>query len=152
MNFKKAQFAMEYILVIAVLFVMLVPGIYLYYSYSQTSLEQIASTRVSDIGNSIINNAENSYFLGKGSRITLDVSMPTGIVDMKINCITPPSPPNYCELTFTQAGSELLYSTKAPLRIKGQTEYPQSFTAEQFSGGAKKVIIETQDYVQIDIQ
>jgi len=36
---KKAQFAMEYVLVIGVLFLLLVPGIFLYYSYSQSSLE-----------------------------------------------------------------------------------------------------------------
>lgn len=137
---------------IGTLFMLLVPGIYLYYSYSQSSLEQISGARINDIGNAIVNNAENSYFLGKGSKITLDISMPTGVKDMFINCVTPPSPPKYCELTFIQDETEIAFSTQVPIRVKGQSVYPQSFTEEQYSGGIKKVIVETQEYVEIDIQ
>jgi len=148
---KKAQFAMEYVLVIGVLFLLLVPGIFLYYSYSQSSLEQIGTARFTDIGNAIVNNAENSYFLGKGSKITLDISMPSGIDNLGINCKTDYNPPKYCEITFTQGSNEIVFSTQAPLKIKGKTGYPVSFEPAQYSGGAKKIVIITQEYVELDI-
>lgn len=145
---------MEYTLVIALLFVLLIPGVYLYYTYSQTSIQEISSAKITDIGNSIINNAENSYYLGKGSKITLDVNMPNGLTNMSINCdnITS-SPPRYCEVVFQLLGvNEIVYSTKAPMMVKNMPVYPGYFTEDQISAGAKRIIIETQRYVEVDIQ
>jgi len=144
---------MEYLLVIALLFTLLIPGISIYYSYSQSSLIEISTAKVADIGNSVINNAENSYYLGQGSRITLDVTMPMGITNLTINCKTDSIPPTYCELIFKMDNNEIVYSTDAPLKRKGSVStYPQSFDPEDYSAGIKKIIIETYDYVEIDIQ
>jgi hypothetical protein len=141
---------MEYLMVVALLFMLLIPGISLYYTYSQSSLAEISATKTSDIGNSIINNAENSYYLGQGSRITLDVTMPQNVRNMTIQC---DYAKKYCELVLKVDTNELAFSTTVPLKRKSVSLADNyQFPPEAYSAGIKRIIIETFDYVEIDVQ
>ena len=163
----RAQFAVEYTFVIAILFVLLIPGIFLYYNYSTQSLKEITSSKISGIGNSIVNNAENSFYLGRGSRVTLDINMPTGVLvgapdsgGSRIDCSDV-----YCEIVFALDGSEAVFSTDVtiirwiddgsgnPKLPDAITQAERYFTEPEVSPGNKRVVIQTYtDFVTIDIE
>ncbi len=60
----KAQSAMEYLMIIAIVFVIIVPTVYLFYSYSKQSMDQSVYSQVGEIGKGIINNAKSVYYSG----------------------------------------------------------------------------------------
>jgi hypothetical protein len=151
LRYRKAQFAVEYLLVISLLFMMLIPGIYMYYSYSQTSMQEVAGAKIADIGNSVINNAENSYFLGQGSRITLDITMPQGVKSAWIKCSADKT---YCELVFKFAETDAVFTTDVPIKCALTTCTDGiNFDERAYSSGEKKFVIETTATdVLIDVQ
>jgi len=81
---KKAQFAIEHILVVAFGLLIIIPIVYFFYTYSIGQVEEVSHTQISKTGNDIINNAEAVYFMGKPSRITLDVNMPDMVHNITI--------------------------------------------------------------------
>ena len=81
---KKAQFATEHILVVAFGLLIIVPIVYFFYTYSIGQVEEVSLTQINKMGNDIINNAETVYYMGKPSRITLDVNMPDNIENIVI--------------------------------------------------------------------
>lgn len=80
----KAQSALEYLMVMAIVFMIIVPTVYLFYSYSKQSTEQMVYPQINDIGRTIINNAESVYYSGKHSKIVIDVDMPDKINDVYV--------------------------------------------------------------------
>jgi len=80
----KAQSALEYLLIMVLTLGIIVPTIYLIYSYSKQSTEQIIYPQINDIGINIINNAESVYYSGDYSKIVIEVNMPDKINDIYI--------------------------------------------------------------------
>ena len=81
---RRAQFATEHILVVAFGLLIIIPIVYFFYSYSIGQVEEVSYTQISKTGNDIINNAEIVYYMGKPSRITLDVNMPDKVMNITI--------------------------------------------------------------------
>lgn len=80
----KAQSALEYLMIVAIVFMIIIPTVYLFYSYSKESTEQITYPQINEIGINIMNNAESVYYSGEHSKIVIDVSMPDRITDVYI--------------------------------------------------------------------
>lgn len=106
----KGQFAVEYLLVTGFLFMLLTPTLYILYNYSQQSQEQLSLARANEVGNAIIANAEKVYYYGKGSKLTIQATMPPLVDEFYYRCIT-----NACEVVFRIRESELSFTTIAPL-------------------------------------
>ena len=81
---KKAQPALEYLMIIALVLGIIIPSTYLLFQSASESNVQILYSQISQIGNNIINTAETVYFSGEGSKIVLEVNMPKGVTNVKI--------------------------------------------------------------------
>lgn len=80
----KAQAAMEYLLVIALVTALIIPASYVFYRYAQSSSERVNIGQIEKMGNDIIDTAETIYYLGAPSRQDLDEQMPEGVYNITI--------------------------------------------------------------------
>lgn len=110
-NVKKGQFAIEYLLVTGFLFMLLIPSLYILYSYSAQSQEQVSLAQATEVGHAIIATVEKVYSYGKGSKLTLDFTMPALGEEFYYQCLGE-SP---CELVIKIRENELSFSTDVPL-------------------------------------
>lgn len=130
----KSQASMEHVMIVAVAFLTIVPMVYLFYSYSQSSVEDINFARLHKFGNTLVNTAETVYYLGEPTRITLEETVPEGIKNMTIKIDG-----QIYELIFTlQDGSDAVYSSN--VNISGV------FDEYDYSSGLKRIIIESKGY------
>jgi hypothetical protein len=80
----KAQSALEYLMIVGITLMIILPTTYLFYSYSRQLTEETVYPQVNDIGLGIIKNAESVYYSGEHSKIVMEVSMPDKIDDFYI--------------------------------------------------------------------
>ena len=80
----KGQSSVEYLSVIAIALMVLIPGSYLFLNYSKSTTEQVSANQLNLAGNEIINEAEKMYVLGKNSWVTLEISLPGMFLDAGI--------------------------------------------------------------------
>ncbi len=80
----KAQSALEYLMVVALTLMIIVPTTYLFYSYSKQSTDQLIYPQINGIGREIISTAESVYYSGEHSRIVMDINMPEKVNDVYI--------------------------------------------------------------------
>ena len=145
---KKAQASAEYILVLALILLIIVPTIYLFYSHSHKSSEEIKQSQVNKIGTDIIDAAEQVYYLGKPSKTTLDAIMPDGVEKIEIWH-------NQEIVFFLNDGSELAFKSRVNITTDNlcteQTERCHyNFNKTISSQGLKHITIEARgDYVVI---
>ena len=81
---KRAQSALEYLMVIALAMGIIVPITYMFFQYSSESNVQIIDVQVTQIGRNIIDTAESVYYSGEGSKIVLEINMPENVEDVYI--------------------------------------------------------------------
>lgn len=75
----KAQSALEYLLVVALTFAIIVPTTYLFYNYSKESSQEITDAQITKLGKSIVDAAETIFYSGEGSKTTLELNVPENI-------------------------------------------------------------------------
>ena len=137
---RKSQASMEYLLVAGMITLVILPSIYIFYSYSHRSNEEIAQGQVNRFGTQIIDAAEKVYYLGGPSKTTLDLTMPKGIRNMEIWC-------NQELVFFLADGSEIAFKSRVNITTNitaddasGKRCY--NFTKKDYSPGLKSVIVE----------
>jgi len=81
---KKAQPALEYLMITALVLGIIVPTTYLLFRTTSESNVKILYSQISQIGNNIIDTAETVFFSGEGAKIVLEVNMPKGIANARI--------------------------------------------------------------------
>jgi len=79
MGQNKAQSSLEYLLVVALTFAIIVPTAYLLYSYSKESTQEIKDSQITQIGKTIIDTAEVIFYSGEGSKAEIEVDIPDNI-------------------------------------------------------------------------
>lgn len=75
----KGQSSLEYLMIVALTFAIIVPTTYLFYNYSRESGEEIIDAQITRIGKSIVDAAESIYYSGQGSKTVLELNMPDNI-------------------------------------------------------------------------
>ena len=75
----KGQSSLEYILIVAITFVIIVPTTYLFYNYSRESGAELTDAQVTKIGRTIVDTSTSIFYSGQGSKTTLDVNIPDKI-------------------------------------------------------------------------
>ena len=80
----KSQAALEYILVVGITFVIIVPTSYLFYNYSKESTEELKDAQITQIGTTIIDLSHSIYYSGEGSKSVLKLNMPDNVNGVKI--------------------------------------------------------------------
>ena len=76
----KGQSSVEYLIVVAIALVVLIPGSYLFLNFSKGSSEQISSNQLNLVGRDIINKASEMHTLGKDSWTTIEFSLPNNFL------------------------------------------------------------------------
>jgi uncharacterized protein (UPF0333 family) len=101
MGRKRGQVSMEFFIVIAFTFAVLVPLVYFYFSESQDAVGEVNGAQVVQVARKIVSNAEAVYAFGEPTSITLRVYMPSGVQKIAINGT---------EITFWMYGNQGLYA------------------------------------------
>jgi len=75
---------MEYLMMVGVAFMILVPMMYIFYDFTTSTRDEIALAKLDKIGNTIVNTAEEVFFLGPPSKSTIYYTMPQGVVHAEV--------------------------------------------------------------------
>ena len=76
----KGQSSLEYLLIVALTFAIIVPTIYLFYNYSKESSQEIADSQIIQFGKTLVDASESIFYSGQGSKTVLDMNVPEKIV------------------------------------------------------------------------
>ncbi|MEK6962818.1 MAG: hypothetical protein AABX70_00215 [Nanoarchaeota archaeon] len=129
----RGQVSVEYLVILGVILVIMVPAGLLLFERARQTTDQIASSQVIRIGSDLINNIIAVYSLGKNSWTTLEVNFPSNSKEFYVNS------DNEIVVAFeTNKGlSEAIFFTDIPL----QTPYTPNISNSFHSGTFKIKII-----------
>ena len=145
----KAQSSLEYLLVVALTFAIIIPTTYLFYNYSRESSQQITDAQITKIGRSIVDTANTIFYSGQGSKSTLELNMPdniasAGIIDGRELVFN---------LTTTFGISEIVFFSSVNITTSSNCSLNVCSMPQLAKSGTKKVKVEaiTKDSVSIDV-
>ncbi len=75
----RAQVSVEYLIIIGFALGVLIPGVFLFYKYSQSTGGMGASNQINEIGLNVVSTARSTYSLGINARKTLEFVMPSTV-------------------------------------------------------------------------
>ncbi len=146
----KSQSSLEYLLVVALTFAIIVPTTYLFYNYSKESSQEIIDAQITKLGTSIIDAAKTIFYSGQGSKTTLEINIPENVESAQII--------DGRELVFnitTSFGtSEIVFFSSVNITtISSNCIVNTCKLPELASSGLKKVKIEavSKDFVRIEV-
>jgi len=84
MNRKKGQSSVEYLSIVGIALLMLVPATILFTNYTRSTNDEIVANQYNLIGTTILEKAEEMYVLGEDSWVTIQVMLPESIIDSSI--------------------------------------------------------------------
>lgn len=138
---KRGQAAFEYILVVSMIGIMILPATYLLYSYSQNSGDKIDKTQLDRLGRDIASAAEKVYYQGPPSRVELEVRMPKGVTNISVLGDWGTGMQYLMIRAKTgEAGVEGEYPFRSSVNLNGS--FNGSLGTVSISSGIKKVTIE----------
>jgi hypothetical protein len=120
---RNAQVSMEFIMVIALSMMILLPGIYLFRNYAFESSDQITTARLNEVSNIILMKAKKMYYYGPPSKSTIELDMPPQLGSMYV--IANPDNTEETEyylgfsLLTSRGTEEITYYSDVPLKIAG---------------------------------
>lgn len=79
-----SQSSLEYLLIVALTFAIILPTTYLFYNYSKESSQEITDAQITKIGRSVVDAAESIYYSGQGSKSVLELNIPDNVVSALI--------------------------------------------------------------------
>ena len=82
--FLKGQSSLEYMFIVALTLTIIIPATYLFYSYSRDSGQDITDAQLTKLGRNIVDSAETIFYSGIGSKTTVDVTVPSGVLSTVI--------------------------------------------------------------------
>ncbi|MBI2558930.1 hypothetical protein HYW20_06425 [Candidatus Woesearchaeota archaeon] len=135
----KGQSSLEYVMIVALTFLIVVPTTYLFYSYSKESSQEISDAQVTKLGRGIIDASESIFYSGQGSKTVLELNVPDRVQGAKII--------DGRELVFTVSSSvgdtELVFFSSVLITTTGCSPPPSVCQIPQLgSSGFKKVKVE----------
>jgi hypothetical protein len=81
---KQGQGAFEYILVVGIAMLLIVPGVILFYNYSLKSNDEVMRSQINMIGNDIMDAAEKVYYIGEYSWQSLKIDIPNKVTNIYV--------------------------------------------------------------------
>ncbi len=153
---KKAQSSLEFLIIlgIAFVFILLLGGVF--FSFSNSSKNDLDTKQVTKIGNEIVSNIEKMYFRGIGNKVQYIANMPEGITNMSIHYRIDGGT-NFTYLNITRIGnrdevSNIFFAQENYIQftcnncsnttpIDYTTNFTQYFKPEDFSPGKKTISI-----------
>lgn len=136
---RRGQASMETLSIFALLFIILIPVLFVFYTYASSASDQMRQNQIAVIGNDIVAAAETVHYLGQPSRIMLTETFPSGISGLNASG---------SELWFRLSeGGDLSFITSSEeIKLEG------SFEGADYSQGEKNILLQAgQDKVNITI-
>lgn len=113
---RKAQFAMEYVLTIAIVLAISIPAISVAYRETMGKTQDLEKKQIETLANTIVTNSEVVYYHGVPSRVTAQVVIPTEITEIRAGG------PNSDHIIFDTIGyGELSFPGTVPLNFSEVT-------------------------------
>jgi len=144
---RKSQSSLEYLLVVALTFAIIVPITYLFYNYSKESSQEINDAQVTKLGRSIVDAAESIFYSGQGSKTTIELIIPDNVQSVVII--------DNREIVFnttTSFGvSEFVFFSSVNLTTNGSCNANVCNVPGLANSGLKKVKIEAISRNSVDI-
>ncbi len=133
---SKAQAALEYLMIVGLAFVIIMPMVYMFYSYTVATQEEVSMAKMHKIGVDLANAAEQVYYLGEPSRSTININMPDLVYNVTVINAIPSSDGSLIVFYYGDEGASqpIVIPSKIPLEI--------DFSDEDFSPGRKGIIVE----------
>jgi len=140
---EKAQAATEYLLIGGLIILIILPAIYVFYSYSHQSNLEMKQSQLNKVGTDIVDLAEKIYYLGEPSKVTLDATIPEGVVGMEIWG----DHENKELVFFLNDGTQIPFKSNVNITSNnlctGERCY-YNFSEEFYSSGLKHLIIKSE--------
>lgn len=80
----KSQISMEYIMIIAISLMILLPGVYFFRNFVFESNDQILNSRLNEISAQIVSKARKMHYYGPPSKSVLQIDMPPQVEKMYV--------------------------------------------------------------------
>jgi hypothetical protein len=147
---KRSQAAIEFLIVIGVAFTMLLPAIFMFSEYSESSNQLVMKSQLNRIGKELISSVESIYYYGENSKTTLKISFPDNVKSVHLNPMEPPAS-NLTEIVFNIS----IFGGTNSVVFFSDVNITANFTAdydmeEAVSEGMKTFIVQSHgDYVNV---
>lgn len=112
---KKAQVAVETLMVLGIIMLLLLPATYLFFNFINTSSQQIVNAQLNQVGKTMVSNAEMLYYYGRGASIIVEFQVPHQVTSIKIEENTQLETPYYSLVFFLNTDREKVFVS--PVRL-----------------------------------
>lgn len=149
-HLHKGQSSLEYLLIVALTFGLIIPTTYLFYSYSKESSQEIADAQITKLGRTIVDAAEQIFYSGQGSKNVLEMNIPDNIGSIAVI----DGRELVFNLTTSYGTSEIVFFSSVNITTHGSNCNANRCLFPQLaSSGLKKVKIEaiSRDSVRIEV-
>ena len=110
MNKRKGQVSVEYIMIIVISLMILIPGTYVFRNFVFESNDDILNQRLTEVSNQILSRSRKIHYFGPPSRSVVEIEMPPSIDNMYIMSVPDNTQKNEYYLAYT------LLTTKGPIQ------------------------------------
>jgi len=154
---KKAQSAVEFVLLISFLLMAAVPIFFILSDYSFKSSTEASSSQLEATAHRLVDESREIFFLGLYSKDIITVRMPKQVTSMQTIYINGAQDEYYLLINYTKDGNEIQFPIKSevPLFTGDCTSKPCytasqctycSFNADDYSEGIKNFRLEAQPW------
>ncbi|MFH2019964.1 MAG: hypothetical protein ABIJ34_00990 [archaeon] len=149
---KRGQVSVEYILIVAIAMMIILPGIFLFRNYIFESNDQILESRLTEISLSLLGKARKMYYYGPPSKSTLQPDMPPQVDNFYIQRFGDEYFLIFVILT-NNGRQNVEFSSEVPI-VVGEKDIVcdipcegtcECFTARHYSEGLKNLQVEASD-------
>ena len=130
---RKAQVAVEYLMIVGFIAALVIPTIFLYYSYASESIDDINKVQIDRLGRNIIETAERFYYYGHPSKVTIRETMPANVISITVE---KDGALHLLIINASTGGQNSTFSFPTRVKING------TFGPRSFIQGEKKIRIE----------
>ena len=131
-----SQVSLEYILIVALTFAIIIPTTYFFYNYSKESSQEIIDAQITKLGRGIIDSAETIFYSGIGSKTALDLNIPDNINDVLII----DGRELVFNLTTSSGNSEIVFFSSVNLTTEGSNCNSNVCRIPDLPGGGLKQV------------
>ncbi|MEK6967061.1 MAG: hypothetical protein AABX51_00345 [Nanoarchaeota archaeon] len=133
----RAQASVEFMLVLGLGMVILLPATILFYNYSQDQSRELELQQVIRLGNQIVNEAERVYYYSDPSKLEIQGIVPSNVFNITVESDwSVPNRVNILTIWVRSGGRDRAYTFLSRVNIQG------TFEARDFTPGQKRISLE----------
>lgn len=124
--FSKSQVAMEYIMILSLVLLILIPTIYVFREYVSKSSDDVVINNINSVAKNLIDNSREIFYLGSSSKTVIDLEMPKQVEAMWLmdNSNDKNNPPEHLlmfKLNLQDGMQDLYFDSDIPIKCSDCT-------------------------------